>query len=90
MQHNLAERTGLVLASGLRLRSRTAAHLRALAENREYLVMRYGPELSATASQINRLEATLEEVSRKVTEILTAPRAGLVVRAPNGFLHRQA
>lgn len=89
MQHDLAERTDLAIASGLRLRSRTAAHLNALAENREYLVTRYGPELSGTISQINRLEATLEEVSRKVTEMLTAQRAGSLARGPNGFLHHQ-
>jgi hypothetical protein len=88
MQHDLTERTELAIACGLRLRSRTAAHLKALAENREYLVTRYGPEMSGTVSQINRLEATLEEVSRKVTEILTAPRARLAVCVPNGFLHR--
>jgi hypothetical protein len=71
MQHDLAERTDLAIASGLTLRSRTAAHLNALAENREYLVTRYGPELSKTASQVNRLEATLEEIARKVTSMLT-------------------
>lgn len=76
MQHDLAERTGLAIANGLRLRSRTAAHLNALAQNREYLVTRYGPESSGTASQINRLEATLEEVLKKVTEMLKVHRAG--------------
>lgn len=90
MQHDLAERTELAIACGLRLRSRTAAHLKALADNREYLVTRYGPEMSGTASQINRLEATLEEVSRKVTEMLTVRRAGLLARGPNRFLYRQA
>jgi hypothetical protein len=74
MHHNLAERTDLAIVGGLRLRSRTTAHLHTLAANREYLVTRYGPELSGTASQINRLEATLAEVSRKVTETLTARR----------------
>lgn len=76
MQHDLAERTDLAVAGGLRLRSRTASHLKSLAKSREYLVTRYGPELSGTASQINRLEATLEEVARKVTEILIGQRAG--------------
>ena len=84
MQHDLAQRTGLAIASGLRLRSRTAAHLDALAENREYLVTRYGPELSGTISQINRLEATLEEVSKKVTEMLAAQRAASRTRGPDG------
>lgn len=70
MQHDLGERASLAIASGLALRWRTAAHLSALAQTREYLVTRYGPELSGTACQINRLEATLEEVSSKVTRLL--------------------
>lgn len=85
MQHDLAERTGLAIAGGLRLRARTAAHLNALAESREYLVTRYGPELSGTISQINRFEATLEEVARKVTEMLAAQDARAPAR-PDGFL----
>jgi hypothetical protein len=55
------------MASGLVLRKRTVAHLNKLTESREYLVTRYGPELSTSLSQINRLMATLEEVARKVT-----------------------
>lgn len=90
MQHDLAERTDLAIASGLRLRTRTAAHLKALAENREYLVTRYGPELSGSISQINRLEATLEEVASKVTEMLVGQRAGSLAHGQNGFLHRRA
>lgn len=70
MQHNLAARTELAIASGLRLRLRTAAHLRALAENREYLMTRYEPERTGTASQMNRLAATLEEVAMKVTAVI--------------------
>ncbi len=89
MQHNLAERTGLAIAGGLRLRSRTAAHLNALAENREYLVTRYGPELNGPTSQINRLEATLEEVAKKVTEMLTAQRASQGASWPGDVLQRQ-
>lgn len=67
MQHDLAARTDLVVASGLRLRKRTVGHLNAMEGNREYLVTRYGPEMTATVSQINRLTATLEEVANKVT-----------------------
>jgi len=89
MQHDLAERTQLAVANGLGLRSRTAAHLQALAENREYLVTRYGPELSGTISPINRLEATLDEVSKKVTEMLAAKRSGIGARALNGVAPRQ-
>ncbi|MER8822730.1 hypothetical protein [Mesorhizobium sp. M0619] len=80
MQHNLAERTERALEVGLRLRAKTANHLQSLSQNREYLVTRYGPELAATTSQINRLTATLEEVAVKVT-FLIAPSLRTVQQA---------
>jgi hypothetical protein len=70
LHHNLAVRTDLSVTNGLLLRKKTEAHLRALAENREYLITRYGPELASTLSQINRLAATLEEVAGKVRAAL--------------------
>jgi hypothetical protein len=83
MQHDLARRTEIANSSGLRLRVRTAAHLEAVAVQREYLVTRYGPELAGTASQINRLAATLEEVARKVT-LLLEPQPGHSTTGSNG------
>ncbi|WP_245331132.1 hypothetical protein [Mesorhizobium sophorae] len=81
MQHDLSERTDRAIEAGLRLRAKTARHLQSLSQNREYLVTRYGPELAATASQINRLTATLEQVAAKVTVLMALPsgsqRAGL-------------
>jgi hypothetical protein len=38
--------------------------------NREYLVTRYGAEMTSTVSQINRLTATLDEVANKVTAMI--------------------
>lgn len=70
LQHDMAARTDMCLASGLILRQRTVAHLRALAVNREYLVTRYGPELTSTLSQINRLAATLNEVATKIEAVM--------------------
>jgi hypothetical protein len=70
MQHDLAKRANVAIENGLTLRKLTAAHLRTLAENREYLVTRYEPELSGTISQINRLSATLDQVAREVTKAL--------------------
>jgi hypothetical protein len=67
MQHSLAKRTDLAVAEGLKLRERTLHHLKAMDGSREYLVTRYGPEMTATASQINRLAATLEEVAKKAS-----------------------
>lgn len=65
LQHNLARRTELALTERLVLRVRTAEHLRSLAETREYLITRYDPD-GPNVSQINRLEATLNEVAKKV------------------------
>ncbi|WP_292148486.1 hypothetical protein [Mesorhizobium sp.] len=73
MQHDLSARTEHALEAGLRLRAKTAKHLQSLSQNREYLVTRYGPELAATTSQLNRLTATLEEVATKVTVLITLP-----------------
>ncbi|HWT13491.1 MAG TPA: hypothetical protein VN231_12105 [Allosphingosinicella sp.] len=77
LQHDLAQRAELAVAAGLKLRSRTAAHLTAIARNREYLVIRYGPELNGTSSQINRLTATLDELAKKVTKELAGSPRGL-------------
>ena len=52
------------------LRKRTAQHLEALTSNREYLVTRYDPERTATLSQVNRVMATLEELSQKVAKFV--------------------
>lgn len=69
--HDLASRINEAGRDGLVLRKRTALHLARMTENREYLVSRYGPELTATCSQINRLMATLEEVARKTANRLS-------------------
>ncbi|MGX5830100.1 hypothetical protein [Mesorhizobium sp. 43Arga] len=73
MQHDLSSRAEHAMEARLSLRTKTAKHLQSLSQNREYLVTRYGPELAATASQINRLTATLDEVATKVTALTTLP-----------------
>jgi uncharacterized protein (UPF0332 family) len=73
MQHSFAKRTERAIDSGLKLRKRTATHLAAMEENREYLVTRYSPDKAAIVSEINRLTATLEEVAKKVTAIMSSP-----------------
>ncbi|KQT33680.1 hypothetical protein ASG29_06620 [Sphingomonas sp. Leaf412] len=78
--HDLGARLALATEAGLVLRRRTAAHVEAVARDREYLVARYGPELLGTVSQVNRLLATMEEVAGKVSrafvcEIATVPSA---------------
>lgn len=72
MQHDLDRRAKSAIDAGLRLRRRTADHLHRLSVQREYLVTRYAPEQVASASQINRLNATLEEVAKKVSPAAAA------------------
>ena len=71
MQHNLATRAKLAVDCGLNLRKRTAAHLRELTDTREYLVVRYGPESPEKLSQLNRLNATLSDVAKKVEAVVS-------------------
>ncbi|HEX8240442.1 MAG TPA: hypothetical protein VF574_11950 [Allosphingosinicella sp.] len=74
--HDLSRRAGMAVAAGLILRSGTTDHLAAMAGNREYLVIRYCPELDGTLSPISRLAATLDELAKKVSlEIARSPRA---------------
>ena len=73
MQHDLSARTQYAIDAGLVLRTKTIRHLQSLSQGREYLVTRYGPELAATVSQINRLTATLDEVAAKVTILISQP-----------------
>jgi HEPN domain-containing protein len=80
LQHDLVARAELAAASGLKLRLRTLSHLRSLADTREYLISRYAPEATTMLSQVNRLAATLEEVAKKVGQIVgQAPRASRTV-----------
>lgn len=66
MQHNLAARTARVVEAGLKLRPKTRAHLETMTGSRENLIARYGPEQIATASELNRVGATLNEIATEV------------------------
>jgi hypothetical protein len=66
LHHDFSARADLAITCGLLFRKRTAKHLKMIASTREYLVIRYGPELTSTLAQLNRLAATLEEVAAKV------------------------
>ncbi len=70
LHHDLSARIEHQHAVGLALRSRTAAHLVDLSKRREYLISRYGTDQMTTVSQINRLQATLEEIQAKVAKRL--------------------
>ena len=64
--HNLADRANSAVGRGLILRKLTVAHLVRMTEDREYLISRYGPEMSGTLSESNRLMATLNEIAKMV------------------------
>lgn len=70
LQHKIDERARRAIDAGLILRKRTTEHLETLTSNREYLVTRYGPEMTATLSQVNRVMATLDELSQKVPKVV--------------------
>ncbi|MBW0368393.1 hypothetical protein KXJ81_19295 [Ensifer adhaerens] len=70
LQHDLGERSRVAIDAGLVLRKRTAAHLVTLYSTREYDTVRYGPTRAATFSQVNRVMATLDEISQKVRRML--------------------
>ena len=63
MHHDLTERATFAKENGLKLRERTAKHLTAMTENREYVVTRYEPAMNAI-SQINEITATLKDVAK--------------------------
>lgn len=69
-RHDLGERTRVASEAGLVLRKRTVAHLATLSASNEYHAIRYAPELMSTLSQVNRVMATVDELSRKVRKAL--------------------
>ncbi|MDQ0996282.1 hypothetical protein QFZ34_001459 [Phyllobacterium ifriqiyense] len=72
LRHDLSARTRMASDAGLVLRKRTVAHLARLSEINEYHLIRYAPELLSALSQLNRVMATLDELSRKVQKMLRA------------------
>ena len=50
----------------LKLRKKTGQHLTEMTERREYLISRYAPDLASQHTELNRLQATLKEVSEKM------------------------
>lgn len=68
LKHCLSQRAKLAVANGIRLKKKTSAHLIDMTSNRELLVTRYGAEMPASMSEINRLMATLKEVGKKVSK----------------------
>ncbi len=69
-RHDPSQRIRMASEAGLVLRKRTMAHLAMLSASDEYHVIRYAPERASTLSQVTRVMATLDELSRKVRKIL--------------------
>jgi len=69
LQHDLAERAILASENKLDLRQNTRIHLQQLCEYREYICTRYQPEAPGR-SQLNRINATLAEISKKVVALI--------------------
>ncbi|WP_291156921.1 hypothetical protein [Ensifer sp. SSB1] len=72
-RHDVEERARMALNAGLVLRKRTLAHLAALSASDEYGVIRYFSDPIPGLSQVNRVMATLDELSRKVRNLLRRP-----------------
>lgn len=60
--HDLWDRD---FAKALGLRKKTCSHLKWLCTNREYLSVRYAPDLMPAQSHTNRVLATLDEIMKK-------------------------
>nr|QCL09986.1 hypothetical protein pC5.8d_682 [Rhizobium rhizogenes] len=71
-RHDLGERARMASEAGLVLRKRTVAHLATLSASNEYHVVSYAPELTSRLPQVNRVIATVDELSRKVRKALRA------------------
>lgn len=84
-RHDLGERTRIAINLGLVLRKRTAAHLVTPSLSNEYFVVRYAPTLSTALSQVNRVMATLSELSQKVPRLLK----GNHVKSLSGDMHSE-
>ena len=80
MQHNLALRLEAAEKSGPLLKIKTRQHLTQVSVSKEYITSRYTTEADQK-SQLNRLEASLAEVSSKVRKRLEAGNIKVALRA---------
>lgn len=73
LQHRMQDRADLAIEHGLGLRKRTSRNLGEIGAEREYLTSRYAPERNPRIP-VNRLEATLNDVAKKVTGQVTCSK----------------
>ena len=69
--HNLSDPQ---LVTAIKLKKKTAEHLEALTNRREYLISRYGPEQVSQHTELHRLQATLKEMMMKVGKHLRSDK----------------
>jgi hypothetical protein len=62
------------LLDRLVLRTKTRSHLLSMTQGREYLRLRYAPDMLDDLAPVNRLLATLDEVAKKAQAVCSAPR----------------
>ncbi|MEL7106968.1 MAG: hypothetical protein AAGM21_13675 [Pseudomonadota bacterium] len=74
-QHELAEMAAQPSVVDLKLGQRTRAHLQSMTEQREYLIVRYAPDMTDARSELTRLAATLKELAEKVGHRFDAQNA---------------
>jgi hypothetical protein len=70
--HRLCDKLKCATNYGLSLGKKTQEHIAELTNKQEYLVVRYDSTLLPRLTQINRLEATRDELAAKVTQIVEA------------------
>jgi hypothetical protein len=70
LHHDMEARASFADKSGLNLRKGTIQHLIQMSKSREYVMSRYGAELTHPGSPLNRIAATLREVSEKVAKTI--------------------
>lgn len=61
--------------AALGLRKKTSDHLKTMKQRREYLVVRYAPDMKDARSELTRLAATLKELAEKVGHRFDAQNA---------------
>jgi hypothetical protein len=66
-KHDFEMRVKLAKDKKLILRQKTYDHIVLLNSSREYLTSRYAPEMTTEQSEITRLNATLEELSKRLS-----------------------
>lgn len=69
--HKLADMVTYECVAELNLRTKTIQHLKTMTDSREYVVVRYAPEMKHKRSNPTQVEATLKDIADKVIERFT-------------------